>query len=716
MSSDNEDFELNYGLDDDYVKSFGGKSKGLDSENEEEECEEQEAIGEVFVMPRYETNPKVNHDVQQNELDEEEQVENGNDEQEEDNGGLEDLLNLIEQEDNAETNGEVDGHVVTSEEISRKKLTLKKDKESSKSLGTSAETLISASSTTKEINTKPSTQSQKEPNATSEHIVVENNTGIRLIKSKFANEIELNMNLVCNNKFYKLTELSRRMHQIKEQGSSYNWYSVFILGSKTESKCSAKGNNYVIWQLHDLGNLEKQHDISLFLFGNAYKMHWKSSQFEVFALVKPDFLDSNKNSSTSNATNNSSSTNTYYNGQNTSSKNKSNWNKFASKNLKLNEKLTMSVKSDSQLIPLGFAKDIAFCQSFSKAKVVDGAESTSKRCGNLVNVEQAPYCTFHCVQIDKSNKMKQYANANKGKYSMAKTPDKAFSFPSISSQFNSGEFKFVPNNEFAKRQQLNGSKPSEDKSKLVKNYKAEILMSLNSSITKEAVKSSPILANVVYKTVKKSDQELMASLEGRHLDEEELRKIKLAEQETIRYQSFTKNEEGLVNKAIKTVFNSKSLLPTDTNYNTISGKKLGELKAMAPQALTIQSSVESASKERLSKMKSHRDILKEVKKQNANAEKAESTSETEQTKAPTVCSQTPTASKPLNSSLIASDFLAKRVNEIKRLKTNLSSSPSSKPTSTPSSTTTITTTTTTRTIQQQQWQQQLLRTVDMHPV
>jgi predicted nucleic-acid-binding Zn-ribbon protein len=134
-------------------------------------------------------------------------------------------------------------------------------------------------------------------------------------------------------------------------------------------------------------------------------------------------------------------------------------------------------------------------------------------------------------------------------------------------------------------------------------------------------------------------------------------------------------------------------LPTDTNYNTISGKKLGELKAMAPQALLIKSSVESSSKEKLSKMQSHRDILKEVKKQNANAEKNEAKNEEKIKETP--ATTTPVELKPSNSGLIASDFLAKRVNEIKRLKANLGSSPNSpKSISSINSTKTTTTTTT----------------------
>ena len=48
-------------------------------------------------------------------------------------------------------------------------------------------------------------------------------------------------------------------------------------------------NLLVIWKLVDLNNLDKQQD----MFGNAYKSHWKSNEFEVFALIQPDILDNN---------------------------------------------------------------------------------------------------------------------------------------------------------------------------------------------------------------------------------------------------------------------------------------------------------------------------------------------------------------------------------------------------------------------------------------
>ena len=127
----------------------------------------------------------------------------------------------------------------------------------------------------------------------------------------------------------------------------------------------------------------------------------------MFALVQPDILDS-KPKPTTTASNNS---NVYFNSQSHSASkstkpgnfsSKSSWNNFASKQVDLDNKLTLSIKSDFQLIHLGIAKDITNCQSNTNGnpETMDPA----KRCKNIVNLQEAPYCVYHCKQLDKTNK------------------------------------------------------------------------------------------------------------------------------------------------------------------------------------------------------------------------------------------------------------------------------------------------------------------------
>jgi hypothetical protein len=526
-----------------------------------------------------------------------------------------------------------------------------------------------------------------------ERVFTEKNTGLALIKSNFKSEIELNSQLMTDcGKFYKLTELGRRIHEIKDKEASFEWYTVFILGSKSETKCSAKGNNYSIWQIHDLGNLERQQEISLFLFGNSYKTHWKSNEFEVFALRKPEFLDSNKNQNSNGS--NQAGMNAYYNNGNLVAATKKlggnagNWNKFASK--KQNDKLSLSIKSDFQLIPLGTAKDIGNCQSFTKvqgssASGNDFSKDAAKKCRNLVNLEQAPYCVFHCVLNDKNK-------ANKNKYSMNKPAGAAGGVNRFGTanlfestlKAHPGDIKFLPNSDILQHRNAAAKKPNvvskvtllEQKNKIVKEIKSEILLSLNSSISQQSMASSPVLANVVYKTNKKCDKEMLALLNGKDLGQDELKQIRLAEQATVKFTGNTPE----ISKEVKSVFNSKAVLPNESNCNTFGAVKLLELKK------TLQSNSKSLSlsqggdmssllKEKydekkknfnLSNMQSHKDILKEIKRNKEDKKETE-------TETPVVEVEVK-PDPPKGNSLVLSDFLKKRISEIKKV-----NSPSASP-------------------------------------
>jgi hypothetical protein len=244
----------------------------------------------------------------------------GNDETDENQNqndcSLDDLLNLINQDDEGddidiekqETNVE-DQEKLKELPTEKKKLKLKKSQHLTQQKVNNEDEDLSPSRKELKTLSKSSITITKISND-ADQTLIEKNTNLNLIKSPFKNEIELNMRLMCDiGKFLKLTDVNRRAIELKETGAAFKWFSIFILGSKTESKSSAKGNNYVIWRIFDSNNLDKQQDISLFLFGNAYKTHWKSSEFEAFALVQPDVLESNKNTNTASSTNN----NTYFN-------------------------------------------------------------------------------------------------------------------------------------------------------------------------------------------------------------------------------------------------------------------------------------------------------------------------------------------------------------------------------------------------------------------
>ena len=503
-----------------------------------------------FEVPKYEKNPGKNVP------EEASQVERESDE---DDFPLEDLLNMMEKENEDQDTGQGD---------ERKKIFIKKDlkgqngtqklNSSNEDLGSESKSLSKESPVTTSKKTKSSITITKIDKNDEEKILREKHSGLRVVKSSFINEIELNTRLACDyGKFLKLTEIQRRFFELKDKDSSFQWFTVFVLGSKTESKSSAKGNSYIIWHLHDLNNLEKQQDISLFLFGNAFKTHWKSSEFEVFALVKPDLLCDSGNEQ-KNDTANKPNQNYYNNNQmpgKKPAKQGSGWNNFAAKKMSLDIKLKLSVRNESQLVPLGFSKDITFCQGKKQTTGNDHNSDQSQRCKNMVNLQEVPFCIFHCKQADR----KKFGNSEGviGKYSMNK-PTNRFGGGNLFESLGTPEIK-KPFSNFA--DPMNKYTQQMDKSKITKEIKAEILMSLNSNVTQLA---SPVLSNVVFKTEKKSDKEMLALLEGKNLDNEELRKIRLQQQAAVYHQ---RNDNDQNKKAINKLFSSKALLPNEATAN-----------------------------------------------------------------------------------------------------------------------------------------------------
>lgn len=111
--------------------------------------------------------------------------------------------------------------------------------------------------------------------------------------------------------------------------------------------------------------------------------------------------------------------------------------------------------------------------------------------------------------------------------------------------------------------------PNGPKKPSAKDFKAEIVRSLNSNIMKETLAQSPALANAIVKTSwKKSDQEMMALLDGRELEKEEVRKIRLAEQQaTVRFNAG--GVDGETGKELKKIFNAK--LAANSSLMTSTG-------------------------------------------------------------------------------------------------------------------------------------------------
>jgi hypothetical protein len=258
-------------------------------------------------------------------------------------------------------------------------------------------------------------------------------------------------------------------------------------------------------------------------------------------------------------------------------------------------------------------------------------------------------------------------------------------FESVKSSFSPSqamsEIKFVPNadmkshriNSFSSTKQID----YETKTKVAKEIKSEILLSLNASIGQQTMISSPVLSNIAFKTNKKSDKELMALLNGKELDKEEIKKIKIDEQNsTIKYTTSGAQKEA--NNELKKLFSSKVLLPNESNCNnSISSQKLVELKKSSDGNMDYSAKLKEQYEKNkkmysLSTMTSHKEIMKEMKKMKDDTPSNEP--EVKEKEAPP-SSTTSETSKSDDTAVVAKDFLRKHIESIKRIGQNNSIKP-----------------------------------------
>lgn len=179
----------------------------------------------------------------------------------------------------------------------------------------------------------------------------------------------------------------------------------------------------------------------------------------------------------------------------------------------------------------------------------------------------------------------------------------------------------------------------------------------------------------------------MALLSGKELGKEEIQKIRIAE-----------NQSGLrhtignpkMNKEMATLFSSKVLLPNEkTANNSNASQKMVEYKKsqtaiqLNPNdyaAAVKQNYNEKKAKFKLSAMTTHKDICKQVMKEKKDKEKeakGKDGEEDEESEEEIIVEKP--KPKPPSNTLIASDFLKKRFEDIKNEKKkeniNLSKAP-----------------------------------------
>uniref|UniRef100_A0A182F3R8 Protein MCM10 homolog n=1 Tax=Anopheles albimanus TaxID=7167 RepID=A0A182F3R8_ANOAL len=127
-----------------------------------------------------------------------------------------------------------------------------------------------------------------------------------------------------------------------------DWVIGGVLVSKSPTKTTSKGKQFAIWKLSDLHGDVKM--ATLFLFSQAYKDLWKTTEGTVVAVLNPNVLNNNNDRSS---------------------------------------EATLSIDRSTKVMILGQSRDLGTCRSRKK---------NGDRCTAIINLGQCEYCVYHIKQ------------------------------------------------------------------------------------------------------------------------------------------------------------------------------------------------------------------------------------------------------------------------------------------------------------------------------
>lgn len=151
-------------------------------------------------------------------------------------------------------------------------------------------------------------------------------------------------------------------------GDLSGWLTMAVLVEKGQPRTSANGNKYSIWTVSDLRDCDKDDiSVSVFLFGEAYKKHWKVSVGTALAFHSMLPME----------------------------------NKDDNKGKKGKGNLKFRLTDPANIVEIGHCPDFATCRGVRKG---DGAP-----CSKWINRAHGDFCTYHIYSASKSMASKRGA-------------------------------------------------------------------------------------------------------------------------------------------------------------------------------------------------------------------------------------------------------------------------------------------------------------------
>ncbi|MBN3299671.1 MCM10 protein, partial [Amia calva] len=171
-------------------------------------------------------------------------------------------------------------------------------------------------------------------------VTVEKFSGLRIRRPRVSS-VEMEMKM-ADRRTIRLSQLPDRM--AREKLEDCDWVTFGVVISKVTPQSSSSGKTFSIWRLNDLRNLDVY--VSLFLFGEVHKTHWKTDSGTVIGILNPNPMKPKEGS----------------------------------------DGVCLSVDHPQKILVMGEAQDFGTCRSKKK---------NGEPCNQIVNLNECQYCQYH---------------------------------------------------------------------------------------------------------------------------------------------------------------------------------------------------------------------------------------------------------------------------------------------------------------------------------
>ncbi|XP_077399943.1 protein MCM10 homolog isoform X2 [Vanacampus margaritifer] len=171
-------------------------------------------------------------------------------------------------------------------------------------------------------------------------VAMEKYSGLRLRKPLVSSsDMDRKM---ADRRLIRLSQVPERLQREKLEDS--DWVTFGVLVSKATPQSSNSGKTFSIWKLNDLHNLDVF--VSLLLFGDVHKEHWKTETGTVIGILNPNSMKQKDG----------------YDG------------------------VSLTVDHPQKVLLMGEAQDYSTCKAMKK---------NGDPCSQLVNMYECQYCQYH---------------------------------------------------------------------------------------------------------------------------------------------------------------------------------------------------------------------------------------------------------------------------------------------------------------------------------